>query len=271
MASRPLPVSQLRARRRKRRILILIGIFMLCVVLVAGAAGLSWLPQMRIVAVEVAGVESVAEDAVIKEAQSKLAGAYAFVLARNNVLIYPKENIRARIAEVFPVFNKVEVSATNFTTLKIEVTERKPRGLWCGESIIISSPCYLLDETGLAYTPAADFSGTVYTRYYGTAEGTVPKQYLTPELFISLAALMEEIKTRGVAGAIAGVEVRAEGAVYVSFTNGFALIFMLINSGADVLERLGLALTAEPFTSHTLADFEYLDLRFGDKLYYKMK
>ena len=32
-----------------------------------------------------------------------------------------------------------------------------------------------------------------------------------------------------------------------------------------------LALEAEPFKGHALSDFEYLDLRFGDRLYYKLK
>jgi hypothetical protein len=59
--------------------------------------------------------------------------------------------------------------------------------------------------------------------------------------------------------------------VRVSFINGFALLFSLDSAGADVYQRFVLALGADAFQGHTLGDFEYLDLRFGDKLYYKLR
>jgi len=49
------------------------------------------------------------------------------------------------------------------------------------------------------------------------------------------------------------------------------VIFALSDSGGDVYERFVLALTAEPFEGRSTGDFEYLDLRFGDRLYYKLR
>ena len=58
--------------------------------------------------------------------------------------------------------------------------------------------------------------------------------------------------------------------VYVRFENNFTLMFNLRDNSGDVYERFVLAQTAEPFKNHNLSDFEYLDLRFGDRLYYKV-
>ena len=55
------------------------------------------------------------------------------------------------------------------------------------------------------------------------------------------------------------------------FADNFTLIFTLVDQGGDVFERLTLALTSGPMAAHKLGDFQYLDLRFGDKLYYKLK
>ena len=55
------------------------------------------------------------------------------------------------------------------------------------------------------------------------------------------------------------------------FASGFVLKFALSDAGGDVFERFSLALAAEPFLGRSLSDFLYLDLRFGDKLYYKLK
>lgn len=269
--ARPLPASKLKVRRRKRRA-VLLGLFVLLVLIFAGgAAALMWLPQVRITQVEVIGTESVAPSAVGGEVRDVLTGTYLGIVPRNNALVYPKEEVRARVAAAFPVFNTVEVVAKQLTVLTVAVVERAPEALWCGLSLATTSPCYLLDDHALAYAPAADFSGMVYTRYYGEATGTVPKQYLTQERYHSLFALVEELKTHPLAGQVTAVEVSEEGAVNVHFTSGFVLIFSLDDPGGDVLERLALALTAEPFASRALAEFEYLDLRFGDKLYYKLK
>lgn len=236
-----------------------------------GIAGLSWLPQIRIAHIDVSGTESVAPEAVEEEARAALAGTLWGVLARDNILVYPKEGIHARIAAKFPVFKSIQVRRKNLDTLIIAVAEREPQNLWCGPSITFASPCYLVDEDGVAYAPAADFSGTIYTRYYGSTSSATPRQYLTQEQYHALFALIEELKTRALAGSIPSVEVDEQETVNVHFSSGFTLIFALNDSGADVLERLALALTAEPFTSHVVSDFEYLDLRFGDKLYYKLK
>ena len=67
------------------------------------------------------------------------------------------------------------------------------------------------------------------------------------------------------------ISVDAVGDVRVMFTNGFTLIFALSDDSGDLFERFSLALSSGPFVAHTLSDFAYLDLRFGDKLYYKLK
>ena len=48
-------------------------------------------------------------------------------------------------------------------------------------------------------------------------------------------------------------------------------MFALGDDGGDVFDRFSLALQSDLFKKHALSDFDYLDLRFGDKLYYKLK
>jgi hypothetical protein len=58
--------------------------------------------------------------------------------------------------------------------------------------------------------------------------------------------------------------------VRMYFTH-ITLLFTLDEQSGDVFERLGVALQSKPFVEHQLSAFEYLDLRFGDKLYYKLR
>jgi hypothetical protein len=59
--------------------------------------------------------------------------------------------------------------------------------------------------------------------------------------------------------------------VEATFGSGFVLKFALDDAQGDVFERFSLALTSDPFKNKQLSNFAYLDLRFGDKLYYKLK
>jgi hypothetical protein len=58
--------------------------------------------------------------------------------------------------------------------------------------------------------------------------------------------------------------------VYAFASNGFELIYPL-SEASNVYTKFQLAMQADVFSKHPLSDFEYLDLRFGDKLYYKLK
>jgi hypothetical protein len=128
----------------------------------------------------------------------------------------------------------------------------------------------LLDDSGVVYAPAASFSGDAYVSYYGPTSSSTIKQFVMPEQFRAMTALVAAFAQSGKAGAPARV-VASEGEVHLTFDNGFVIKYALADNGADVLERFSQALQADPFTKHPVTDFEYLDLRFGDKLYYKLK
>jgi hypothetical protein len=111
----------------------------------------------------------------------------------------------------------------------------------------------------------------VYVHYFGsTTAATLPKQYLTPVQFEGFFALNQTL-SKGVGEAVSRVAVSDGGDITMTFAGGFTLIFAQDQSPADVLARFSLAQSSSVFAGHALADFDYLDLRFGDKLYYKLK
>ncbi|HVV14907.1 MAG TPA: hypothetical protein VHD55_00675 [Candidatus Paceibacterota bacterium] len=272
MARVQLPVSKLKARKRRRRVLALVFALAGALALAAGAIALTWAPFLRIQKLEVAGVSSVNKELVEEQIRKSLSGAYWGVFPRDNIFLYSKAEMRARLLSQFPVFASASLSSEGFDGLRVDLVERKPAALWCGEGPELSGSCLTLDESGAAYTLAADFSGSVYARYTGALpQGPLPRQFLAPEQFRGLAAFVSELSGKLSSTSISVVAVGGDGDVQVVCENGFRLVFSLDDNGADVLERFALALTAGPFATHKLSDFEYLDLRFGDKLYYKLK
>jgi hypothetical protein len=246
--------------------------------LLGGIAAAAWLPQVRIHSIAVSGQKTVEGGKLQAFVEEKISGRRFVVLPADSVFLYPKKEIATELLAYFPLLKTATVHAQNFESIAVEVSEREPYALWCGATPLVESPCALMDKTGLAYAPAANFFGDAYFTYYGPATTSpgfkgafAPRQFLTPQEFESLSALVEQFAKYEQKARVNRVVVEEVGDVKLSFDNGFSLLFALKDATGDVFESFVLALTAEPFVNRPISDFEYLDLRFGDKLYYHLK
>ena len=268
MARVELPVSRLRARKRRRRLIVSGMALGAVLLLVGGFVALVHAPFLEITSVQVEGTKSVASSSVQEVVQSVLAQSYIYVLPHDNIFIYPNKQLVAALVRKFPEFKSVEVHAQDFHTIVVRVVEREPLALWCAGG----DECNFMDEDGVVYATAPQGSDAVFVTYQGTTTGVgLPKQFLTLEQFRSLAALVTALGATDATNTVRQVVVDASGDVRAYFQNDFLLIFVLGEAGGDVFERFTLARKADPFKGRTLGDFEYLDLRWGDKLYYKQK
>lgn len=231
-----------------------------------GLAGLSHASFMRVEQVVVRGAKTIASEKIEALVREELVGSYAYLFARSNVFMYPRKAIIKKVLSSSPVIKHVEVVAEDLHTLTVVVLERSPKALWC------SGVCYFMDEDGVVYEQAPEFSAPVYIAYEGKGQlGELPRQYLSIEEFRALSALVDALAQTQPDTPIRRVEVDEHDDVFVHFEGDFVLIFSLGDKGGDIFERFGLARSAEPVRNKKLSDLEYLDLRFGDKLYYKFK
>ncbi len=268
MARVELSPSRLRARKRRRRVRIGLFFGVLLLLLFGALVGVSYIPALQVREVVVSGTKTLASSTVQAFVQERLLGSYGYILPKSNIFLYPKQGISMQLLKAYPVLASADVHAGDFHTVVANVVERSPRALWCENK----EQCFFIDENGVVYGAAPTFSEPVYYRYFGTTTGSVlPKQYLTAEQFQALMALCDALVPKVPNTTIESVEVDANGDVQVQFTNNFVLRFALADAGGDIFERFSLALTSEPMKSHQLSELEYLDLRFGDKLYYKLR
>lgn len=268
MARIALGESRVRARRRRRRILLGTIAVGLVVIVFAGAVLLSRAPFLQVTSVVVSGAGAVGSTTIQGLAEQEMAEDYLYFFSKHNIFLYPKQGIEQGLLQKFPTLQSAAVQAENFHTVSIAVTERKPVALWCGEDASAESGCYLLDADGFAYAPAPEYSGDAFEHYYG-ALATSTRHYLSPDEFRSLSALVAAIAGKETNEGVQSVFVDAQNDAHLVLSGGCEVRFGASDEG--VFQRFTLALTADPFTAHPLSDFEYLDLRFGDKIYYKLK
>lgn len=253
-------------------LLILLALFGLSVWI----ANTSWL---RITNVTVSGEDVIPDTSIRAAVTEEIAGTYVGIFSKANIFLYPKQEIEGELKTLYPTLMNAEVRAVDFHTLSVAVAERKPVALWCPSIAATPSQmatgtdsCTLLDADGLVYAHAPDYSGHVYERYSGALQnGPLPQQFLNPTQFHSLSALVDAFNKKIAPDTVTNITVDENNDVHLSVSSGYTILFVLKDDGGSVFEHFTLVLTAAPFTTHTLSDFEYIDLRFGNKVYYKLK
>jgi hypothetical protein len=266
--------SRLRARRRKRLKLYIALVSGGAVFVVGGFIALLWAPFWRVSQVSVSGASAVPLASIQQVASQALAGRAGLIFPKNNILLYPKQGIQQTLLQQFPTLASASVADENLHSIKITVAERQPAALWCGDSIATSSACDYMDASGFVFAPAAHYSAGAYQEYFGVLATSSPGgvgQYLAPGQLHSLVALVGAIAAKVPNDSFVGLWVEQDGDAHLMFASGFTVLFNSGDDTGDVFSRFSAGLTADVFASHALSDFEYLDLRFGQKPYYKLK
>lgn len=269
-ASVALPPSKLRERRKKARNWRVAALGALIVLCLGGAIGFFHAGAFIVRDVRIQGASSVPSEDIERVVRDELSGRYFFVLPKRNAFLYSDAQIAARLAEEFPKLTAITVSLENFHTVAISVKERAPSALFCGALMTEpAAPCLFLDADGVAYETAPVFSDNAYVRFYGD-EALMPGQrFLTLETYRPLSALVAATREQGFSPA--EVEVDANGDVLLEDASGAQLRFTMRQKPEDVLKALTAALASEALRGKGLEEIAYIDLRFGKRLYYKVR
>jgi len=265
--SSPSP-ERLRTRRRRFRV---IGSLAAIVVLAAAAYGASWasyLPKYSIQDILVAGASEVPQDLIYSYVETKLHdGRYSF-LSRSNIFFYPRDSIERAVVEYFPRIKSAKVSRESLlaTAITVSIEERETFAKWCHEE-----GCYFLSDEGLIFAPAASNapakSPYIFRGSISSTTAAIGQKYL-PGSFAGVVALLERLGQAGFSPR--EVVAKDDQDFSVRLQQGFDV---RASYGADVgalVKNLELVLASEPLRGKE-DKLEYVDLRFGNRVYFKLK
>lgn len=243
---------------------ILIGLLGLLAIFFS-AVYLSGLNSLNINDIEISGNKVVDTEAIKTIVKQQLAGKYLGLFPKTNLLLYPKKNIENELEDQFKRLENINLSIKNNKILEVSVNERTPEYLWCGaEPNLEVEKCYFMDENGHVFDEAPYFSGEVYFKFYGSIQNF--KQ------LISFKDILISLGLKPVALYIANdgdIQIFLSGG---SFATAPKIILRVDTDFENVAENLQTALTTEPLQSefkNKYASLQYIDLRFGNKVYYK--
>jgi len=256
----------LRAKRRRVRAAIVFGVLLVLAGIAYGIHVVSYLPQLSVGKIVVSGTQDVPEKLVSDYAQSIINdGSYHF-LSRSDIFLYPGAVVARDIPLNFPRISQARVSRASLfsTQVDVQVSERQRFALWCE-----GTQCFDMDSGGVVFAESSATSSGEYIFQGGIATTTNP----IGQSFVSthLPALVALLNQLGQAGfAPLGVTVANETDFSVPLATGYSLKGSFGENPADLVKNLQLVLSSDALLGKT-AQLEYVDLRFGDRVYFKLK
>jgi hypothetical protein len=285
------------ARLKERRRKIVVGKIFITVFCVAGLWSLTFwlsgLPSVTISGVEVSGTVSESASVVASTTESFLVGRYFYTVPRANILLYPRASIEKEILKSFPRVKKVGIRLRNLHTLAVEIVEREPAGLWCEPSdvpiVLLDEKwddCYFLDDSGYIFHRLDLSSATstdsanimlssrypVYLKFYSLVpfEKPVGESYETPERFRSFLEFAKNINSLGLN--ILAFREREDADFDIDLVGGVRLIVSRDAVFSSVFSNLQAIVSDQD--SGGVEGFkkaDYVDMRFGNKVFYKRR
>jgi hypothetical protein len=277
----------LKKRRNKR--LTRYGILLfLCICIVSLVSYIAHRPGIRISKVELHGQILVNPSELQVSALKFMDGSYFWLFPKDNFLWYPKTKLTHYLKDTFKRIDTIHVEKKGVDTIIVTIIERKPDALWCeglpggvqlggsvtdreGGNTEDSSPkCYYMDSNGTIFDEAPNFSGDAYFKYYGLVEAENP----IGQFYIASSTEFSDIthfvyETRKLNLDPQYIVAKSGGEFSLFIFGGGQIYFDVkapLEKATDNLE----ALLRTPALKN-LSNLDYIDLRFGNKLYYKLR
>lgn len=221
------------------------------------------LPTFTISTVTASGGETIDSAVVVAAVEAELSGTYGKIIPKRFFLFYPQDGVR-RAAEGIERIRNVVVERVSLTELVVTYGEHTPYALWCIEGS--EDDCLFLNDQGYAYAQAPKLDGGTFVRYHH--ESVVPAvgaSILPSGDFWNTIAFTKLLAADNLYVDEAAVD--EAGDVYYELTTGGEIRAALRDPAEAVTKNVRTVLATKEFSHLRDADFDYLDVRFGNKVY----
>ena len=290
-----------RALFNKNRILALLSLIL---------AGFLWwglylllhLSAVQVVSIEVSGTETLSQNDIQSSLESLIAGDRWHLVPRRNIFFISTASLEKTLKSSIPTITEVHIKKVFPRALDVTIRERELWAIYCaGEyaieivstsTLAVASPveiaglangrptesdfsnCYMLDRDGVLYQPAPSVEGSLLLQVrsdeFPSSNDLLGVKSLDPGLIVNLALLSDE--TREVLGfGVSAFELHKNSPkdVWFEAPERFRVV---LTRGSDYREALK---TVKTVLDNQIRDrrnaLEYIDARFGTRVYYKLR
>ncbi len=229
----------------------------------------------------VQGIDSPDSQLVKKIAQSDLEGSYAFFIPKSNIFFYPKSKIIRDIIALYPKIDKVTVYLQGLSDVIISVNERIEKVIVCnGFKGDQENDCYSVDKDAYVFKKRDNDSmmASPFKYYFniGTSTVTIGTHFIDQSKFNDLQKFIRNVTDLKLnpAGLLIGDDNsyelyiknmdQSDAVVYFDNRTPFDKTVSKLATFWQNSQNKKIGLTNIP-------NFEYINLRFGNNVFYLVK
>ncbi len=284
-----LPQREEYLRKKRKKKFIRLGIIAFLLFFIFGSSSyIAHRKEFRISKVVLSGGVLVTQNDIEKETLKHLGGKYFWLFPKDNSFLYKKKELREFLKNTFRRIDTINIESEEFQTLIIKITEKKPYAIWCdknsGTAGVLEGDagatpekienCYFMDQNSTIFAPAPHFSGDAYFKYYGIVATTSPigTYYMSSSTeFMSISKFIDTVKKIGVRPQY--LLAKDNNEFLIMMFGGGEIYFDTREDLVKVAENLDSLLQTPELSPLDRSNLpvEYIDLRFGNKLFYKLR
>lgn len=293
---------QKRRQARLRRLQLYVGgVFAVLALL----AGLTHLNVVEIADITVTTETDVSDEAVEEWVKDTLSRRWLGMVARDNILLLPRQNIRAAVRGMSARIEAVDINLSGLRGITVNVTNRDPVARACGSSLSnteqadeamgtttsvtdepVTTECYLVDAAGTLFVLSESDETDSLLSYQIDTPLRAGTELLPSDVFRSIQAFVAaledmdlepqevtiqeggdlKIPVTDADAATSTASVDLRVSMYKDLEQTAANLQTVIANRSFVAEGSNGDTPAEPVSPFSL---EYIDMRFDNKVFYK--
>lgn len=255
---------------RKRIIKKLVFGFLILIFIFGCVTAFFYISSLRIKKISLEGNSSLSTEKILGEVSDYLRGKFFRIFPRDNILILPKEAIVTNLLSKFPRIEEVSLDKNFPDGISVKIKERQQEAILCINDSPPGDGCAFIDENGYVFEKAPYFSGDVYLKFFDereSAPGTIGFQLILKEQFKKLIDFRDLISKENIK--ISKIILKKEGIYEADISEGWYILLNEQNEPKISYENLKISLDSK--IQGDRQKLEYIDLRFGNKVFYKFK
>jgi cell division septal protein FtsQ len=267
-------VANLKEEKQARERLVRCLHFLLCVLFFGVVVYVFLFSSfVKIQKVDVVGLDELSRTEVESVVSESYSGKYLGIFPKNGFFLFPSKKMEDILRDRFRKIRNIDIRRTFPNGVSVEIVERKSLLVWCS-----GGPCYLIDENGLAYM-GADFSSPDIAQNHlikivdTSAKPVALGANLFSKEFIDflLRAVVELPQKSGIElGEECSTPSRLAGEMSFYSPEGVRISLSTELPLDQTMKNLEIFMRKQ-LSEDERKNIEYLDLRFENRVFYKIK
>ena len=256
---------RLKARKRKRRLIVLVAFLLVVIAAVCGVAYVSQVERLQVRDVSIAGARAVPQGDIRVAVENKLSEKWLSFFSKGNIFLYPQKDIKATLSAAFPRIGDVEVARTSMLaqTIAVTVRERDTFAAWCNGEV-----CFLTDDQGFIFAERKGEETSYIFRGGLLPQAPPVGQTLLRGRFVEMRGFLELLSREGLSPR--EVTVMNDTDFSIALESGLVALFSFEHADMNAVRHIALALESEALKGRE-NELASIDVRFDNKVYYTFK